>query len=101
MHLSPGRHTSLHAEQSEKRRTKRALDAKLPIAKKRRIFVAQERDNLRKKNENLEGVQYQSNFGLSQDCEDFDESQLEGLDIQISPKTCNLVFFLFRNVRVS
>ncbi|CAG5109382.1 Protein of unknown function, partial [Cotesia congregata] len=78
------------------KRKKRAIDAKLPVAKKRRVLVTQEREKLRKKNENSEGVQYKSNCGLSQDGEDFeafDESQIKGPDIQMSPETCNLVFF--------
>ncbi|XP_044591398.1 uncharacterized protein LOC123269630 [Cotesia glomerata] len=94
--LSPGLHTSLYAELSDNKRKKRAIDAKLPVAKKRRVLVTQEREKLRKKNENSEGVQYKSNCGLSQDGEDFeafDESQIKGPDIQMSPETCNLVFF--------
>ncbi|XP_074109350.1 uncharacterized protein LOC141534112, partial [Cotesia typhae] len=94
--LSPGLHTSLYAEQSDNKRKKRAIDAKLPVAKKRRVLVTQEREKLRKKNENSEGVQYKSKCGLSQDGEDFeafDESQIKGPDIKMSPETCNLVFF--------
>ncbi|XP_046602221.1 uncharacterized protein LOC124295712 [Neodiprion lecontei] len=96
LQLSPGRHTLFYTKQLDAKRQKRALDAKLPAAKKRRIIKTQEREELRKNNENSEGVQYKSNCGLSQDCEDleaFDESLINGPNIQISAETCNLVFF--------
>lgn len=96
LQLTPGRYTKIHAENSDKRRNLRALDAKLPATKKRRIAAVQNRDILRKNNENLEGVQYEPNFGLSYDCEasnEFDESIFEGPEIDILPTTCNLVFF--------
>ncbi|KAH0539979.1 hypothetical protein KQX54_010658 [Cotesia glomerata] len=94
--LSSGLNTDFYAKQADLKRTIRSDDAKLPEAKKRRISSAQAREKLKKTNEKVEGIQYQSNFGFSESVDtshDIDDSQLESTQIKITSETCNLVYF--------
>ncbi|KAK0172806.1 hypothetical protein PV328_006080 [Microctonus aethiopoides] len=94
--LPPGQYASLYAKRSDNMRAKRSEYSKLPVAKKRRISASQKRENLKRKNENVEGIQYLSNVGFSESCEDsldFHNSLLESTKIEITPKTCNIVYF--------
>lgn len=65
--LSPGKNTGLYASRQDKKRYERAKKAKLLSAKARRNLLAENREKLRKKNEKTEGVQYESNCGLTND----------------------------------
>lgn len=94
--LPLGQYTTFYAKQSDLKRVKRYENSKLPVAKKRRILAAQEREKLKKTNESVEGIQYQPNCGFSEPSGtsiDYDDSLLHSTDIKITPKTCNLVYF--------
>jgi len=95
--LSPGKHTKFFASQLDKIRKKRSLKSKLPSTKYRRNLLVRERENLRKKNESSEGVQYQSNCGFTENNEDlniFHETQFADLPtILLSADTCTIVYF--------
>ncbi|CAH0555169.1 unnamed protein product [Brassicogethes aeneus] len=62
--LSPGKHTKSFTSQMDRTRLKRTIKCQLPSTKRRRIILSKKRDNLRQKNEKLEGVQYQTNCGF-------------------------------------
>jgi len=95
--LSPGKHTKFFASQLDEIRKKRSLKSKLPSTKYRKNLLVRERENLRKKNESSEGVQYQSNCGFTENNEDlniFHETQLADLPtILLSADTCTIVYF--------
>ncbi|XP_046614237.1 uncharacterized protein LOC124302290 [Neodiprion virginianus] len=62
--LSPGFHTTKYVDRKEKEAKRRYLRTKRPEFKKRRLFLKEQRTNLRKKKEDMEGIQYESNMGL-------------------------------------
>ncbi|KAK0178544.1 hypothetical protein PV327_007424 [Microctonus hyperodae] len=68
--LTPGQYASLYAKLFDNTRVKRSENSELPVTKKRRISMAQEREKLKKKNESIEGVQYRCNVAFSDSCED-------------------------------
>ncbi|XP_015512661.2 uncharacterized protein LOC107219088 [Neodiprion lecontei] len=62
--LSPGFHTTKYVGRKEKEAKRRYLRTKRPEFKKRRLFLKEQCTNLRKKKEDMEGIQYESNMGL-------------------------------------
>ncbi|XP_046617589.1 uncharacterized protein LOC124303864 [Neodiprion virginianus] len=62
--LSPEFHTTKYVDRKEKEAKRRYLRTKRPEFKKRRLFSKEQRTNLRKKKEDMEGIQYESNMGL-------------------------------------
>ncbi|XP_046626167.1 uncharacterized protein LOC124307961 [Neodiprion virginianus] len=62
--LSPGFHTTKYVDRKEKEAKRRYLRTKRPEFQKRRLFLKEQRTNLRKKKEDMEGIQYESNMGL-------------------------------------
>lgn len=97
LHLLPGKHTAAFAAKLDKVRIQRAIKSKLPAAKTRRQLLIQNKENLRKINEQLKGVRYKSNCGIMEnDLElgNFHESQLDDMpNFSASSDTCNLVYF--------
>lgn len=95
--LSPGIHTAAFARTLDNVRSKRARKSKLSSTKRRRQCLLQEKENLRKKNENTEGIKYQSNCGLVDNDEElfnFYESQISNIPgIAASFDSCNSVYF--------
>lgn len=97
--LSPGKHTVAYLSQQDKASNNRTARAKLPATKCRRNLLVQMRKNLRVRNEQREGVQYQSNCGMEMTAEDShsppDYTLLDKNlpSIPISVDTCNIVYF--------
>ncbi|KAF2883108.1 hypothetical protein ILUMI_23063 [Ignelater luminosus] len=62
--LSPSVHTTKYIDRRSKLAKRRYLNVKRPEFKRRRLFLKEQRANLRKKKEDMEGTQYESNMGL-------------------------------------
>ncbi|XP_043480002.1 uncharacterized protein LOC122509810 [Leptopilina heterotoma] len=97
--LSPGKHTSAFVTKKDEVRKKRAIKAKLPATKRRRISLHASTESSRKRNERQEGIQYQPNCGLEVDFER-PHIVLDPLIVKnklqnnpISVEHCNLVYF--------
>lgn len=96
--LSPGKNTRVYASRQDKKRFERAKKAKLISAKVRRNLLAEGREKLRKKNEKTEGVQYESNCGLTCDnvtneVIDSNISSITQDNLVISSENCDIVYF--------
>ncbi|XP_044594883.1 uncharacterized protein LOC123272250 [Cotesia glomerata] len=62
--LSPGKHTAFYTSRLDRTRLKRSNKSQLPSTKRRRLVLSKKRNDLKKKNERSEGIQYQSNCGF-------------------------------------
>lgn len=69
LNVSPGKYTESFTAKADKVKAQRAEKSKLLKSKTRRNILKQERENLRKKKENTEGINYQSNCGFDIDSE--------------------------------
>ncbi|XP_043271992.1 uncharacterized protein [Venturia canescens] len=97
--MPSGIHASRHAESREKIKQRRIVKARLPSTKIRRNLLSLKRDSWRKKKEEIEGVQYQSNCGMDLDTEDLDsiiDSPFIVNDLPtifLTTESCNIIFF--------
>ncbi|KAK0169308.1 hypothetical protein PV327_011655, partial [Microctonus hyperodae] len=93
------KHTASFMTKKDEIRKRRAEKAKLPVAKKRRNFLAKIKEVTRQNKERQEGVQYESNCGLLMNVNHNDAiinlktfcSSLH--DILISSENCRFVYF--------
>ncbi|XP_046587819.1 uncharacterized protein LOC124292972 [Neodiprion lecontei] len=95
--VSPGKNTATFVEKNQVKRSERASKAKLPSAKSRRNVLADQRQALRKKAEQVEGIQYQSNCGFDMETDDLGNNIAEDMDNNnmenALPVDSNFIFF--------
>lgn len=97
--LSPGENRIiLYAIRQDKKRAERSEKAKLFSTKVRRNLLAENREKLRKKNEDTEGVEYESDCGWNHDNDSNQmiDSQIALISenkLLISADNCGVVYF--------
>ncbi|XP_074106493.1 uncharacterized protein LOC141532165 [Cotesia typhae] len=95
LNLSPGKNTELYAANRDSQRKRRAEASQMHSAKCRRNLLKQDRENLRKKTENSEGVQYSPNCGFDTDINNNEDIELDEL-MEVDEENLdsfNIVFF--------
>lgn len=92
---SPGKHTHSFAAKLDQKRARRAANAKLQSTKSRRNLLRKMRENLRRKTELKEGVQYQPNCGYEQTLEYYGINDNENLaeETSVTADSCKIVYF--------
>lgn len=98
LNVSPGRHTATRATYVDNKRQRRAINAKSPATKSRRNLLAEMKESLRKAIEKTEGLQYQTNCGMTTDIDESINKDPQLLaakltDISLSSESCNIVYF--------